>query len=444
MPATRHTPNSENCPNWQAALGVCYITAMTKLSLPLLLAVVLISCSVDDATPETDVVADSAEQAVEESASDESENAIEEPKETDLDEADVGSDQSEGGETTSNESEDEADAPGLSRDNPVPVGGYLDITLDTFGDADGSVWRVQVTGVGSDITEATLEENMFNEPPESGHAFYGVPFKITLIDAGKEPLAPWFNLSWESFGPASLKIFTEYDNDCGIIPNEFDDSVELFIGGSIEGNLCWSLPQDDIASGPLVSLEPDGSRVFLATTGEVVTAPADSAPVESGANDGEGALGSRSNPVPVGESFTVTLDTFGDADGSSWGVIVTGAGSDITAQVLSENMFNEEPQDGSIFFGVPFKITLLEAGKEPLAPWLNLSWDSFGPISKKIFSEFDADCGIVPGALEEMTELFVGGSLEGTLCWAMPIEDAEEGPLVSLEPDGTRVYLATR
>jgi hypothetical protein len=160
--------------------------------------------------------------------------------------------------------------------------------------------------------------------------------------------------------------------------------------------------------------------------------------------DGSGDLGSITNPVSVGEGFTFEVSTFGDADGSVWEATVTGPGRDMTAEVLAENMFNDDPVDGNIFYGIPFRLTLQEASKEPLAPLFNISWDLFGPAGLKIHSGLNADCGVTPDSLDSMTEVFVGGSVEGMLCFSIPQSDADPAPMVSTDQNGVRLYLSTK
>lgn len=94
--------------------------------------------------------------------------------------------------------------------------------------------------------------------------------------------------------------------------------------------------------------------------------------------------------------------------------------------------------------GIPFELTLTEASKEPLAPLFNISWDLFGPSSLKIFSGLYASCGVVPDEVDTMTEVFVGGSLSGPLCFSIPQADADAGPLLSTDQGSVRLYLATK
>ena len=330
---------------------------------------------------------------------------------------------------------------GGTRDDPVAVGESFLFEISTWGDADGSVWELTVLGSGADITDAVLDENMFNDPPEAGSSFYGVPIRLVLASANKEPLSPWINITFDMFGPAAMQIYDEMNASCGVVPNEFNDLTEVFVGGAIEGMFCFALPQDEIDSGPMMSVEAADDRLYWSTSGGQPTDAPSEFQGSTFTPDGSGAVGERSNPAPLGTPHDLTLDTFGDADKSVWQITVTGPGSDITDAVLAENQFNDPPQDGHIFFGVPVELTLVEANKEPLAPWLNIIFDMFGPASLKIFDS--GQCGTIPNSLDDLTEVFAGGTLAGQICFTIPTQDAEAGPMLSVDQNDVRTYWTT-
>ena len=357
----------------------------------------------------------------------------------------IGSDESVSGELGS--SDDglavAANSDGGTRDDPVAVGESFLFEVSAWGDADGSVWELTVLGPGTDITDAVLDENMFNEPPKTGSLFYGVPVRLVLASANKEPLAPLFNIKFDMFGPAAMQIFDEMNGSCSFVPDQFDVLTEVFVGGAIEGVLCFALPQAEVKAGPMLSAETARDRLFWSTTGDQPSVPPSEFRGSTFTPDGSGVVGERSNPAPLGTSHNLTLDTFGDADKSVWQITVTGPGSDITDAVLAYNQFNDPPSDGYIFYGMPVEFTLIEAEKEPLAPWLNISFDIFGPNSLKIFGGYESSCGVIPSSLEDMTEIFTGGTLAGQVCLAIPIEDVEVGPLMSVVQNDIRTYWAT-
>lgn len=331
-----------------------------------------------------------------------------------------------------------------TRDDPVEVSAGFFFEISTWGDADGSIWELTVLGPGTDITDAVLDENQFNDPPDAGSVFYGVPIRLVLASANKEPLAPWFNVSIDMFGPTAMQIYDEMNGSCGVVPDEINMDTEVFVGGAIEGIFCFALPQAEVDAGPLLSTETADDRVFWSTTGENRQVFPSVFQGETFIPDGTGPMGERTNPAPVGTPYDLTLDTFGDADGSVWQITVTGPGSDITDAVLAENQFNDPPRDGHIFYAVPVELTLIEADKEPLASWLNISFDMFGPTSLKIFDGYGSSCGVIPNGLDDMTEIFVGGTLSGQVCLAVPIEDVESNPLLSADQNDIRTYWATQ
>lgn len=61
--------------------------------------------------------------------------------------------------------------PDGSPQNPLPYDSPVDVTFDTFGDGDGSIWNSRVSAP-RDITAEVLAANEFNDAPPEGVAFF--------------------------------------------------------------------------------------------------------------------------------------------------------------------------------------------------------------------------------------------------------------------------------
>lgn len=136
--------------------------------------------------------------------------------------------------------------------------------------------------------------------------------------------------------------------------------------------------------------------------------------------------GTRADPLPYDTPVVLEWNVFGDADGSKWETSV-GAPRDMTAEVLSGD-FNQEPPDGVVYAGFPVSITLLEAQKEPLSAGFNFSWEILGGATAAAYEigtvETDAfGCGLVENDFDIFAEVFVGGTVEGTVCIPIPADD---------------------
>jgi hypothetical protein len=156
-------------------------------------------------------------------------------------------------------------------------------------------------------------------------------------------------------------------------------------------------------------------------------------------------VGSRDEPYPIGLPVTIEIDSFGDGDGSIWTMTVLGPGTDLTQAVALENQFNDPPPDGSIFYGVPVSLTLESANKEPLSTLFNLELELFGPVTLSIVDNgFEEGCGVAPGAIDPFKEVFIGGTVAGTVCLAVPADDVAAEVLLTTDSiDGDRIYFAT-
>lgn len=142
-------------------------------------------------------------------------------------------------------------APGSSRESPAPRGAAVRLRN----------WIVKVEDVIPDATQMVLAENMFNDPPEPGRQYMLV--RITLeYDGERETAVPAIDLSFSLFGNRGVEYST-YDESCGVIPDKLDTWKELMKGGDVTGNLCWSVPTDEVES--LVLRVRDG--IFSSVTG---------------------------------------------------------------------------------------------------------------------------------------------------------------------------------
>jgi len=151
----------------------------------------------------------------------------------------------------------------------APVGdlafdALVPVVFSSFGDADGSVWNVRVSAP-RDVTAAVLGANQFNDAPPDGVVFAGFDVEMTLVEAGKEPLSPGFNFSWEILGGASAAVYdlTTIPDvlGCGVTDGEFNDYAEVFVGGSLAGLVCVPLPVEDLgAPGTRVAMNFSGGE----------------------------------------------------------------------------------------------------------------------------------------------------------------------------------------
>lgn len=124
-----------------------------------------------------------------------------------------------------------------TRGNPAPIGTALE--------AGG--WVVKVDEVVPDATDLVLAENMFNEPPAEGRQF--LMARVTVQYNGDEEPVTLFGAPFEFslFGSRGVE-YTTFDDSCGVVPEELDLFKELYKGGSVSGNLCWSVPSDEVDS----------------------------------------------------------------------------------------------------------------------------------------------------------------------------------------------------
>ena len=122
---------------------------------------------------------------------------------------------------------------GKSRENPIQFG-ESGITNDGL--------TLSVMDVTEDAEQMILMENQFNDPAPDGSQFVMVRIRVTNDTS-----------ETQRFSSSGLKVVghsnVEYDGyGCGVIPNPFESSRNMFEGGELSGNVCFSVEASDVDS----------------------------------------------------------------------------------------------------------------------------------------------------------------------------------------------------
>ena len=304
-------------------------------------------------------------------------------------------------------------------DDPVPAG-----TWARVGAVD-----VVVLANEPAATELVLAENEFNTAPEPGNRF--VMWRVAVANAGEQTTPLLAEVSFAVAGPSTVVYNTSAN--CGVIPDQLDEFRDVFPGGTVEGNLCWEVADEDAES--LVLLVDEfafsSERVAFASAGTNVPLAVDyptPVPPETG-----GPVGTRGNPYPIGDTISV----------GEWDITVTDVAEDATADILAENSFNEVPADGRQFFMVGIEATYNGTASDFLFASTSLS--TVGSLALAYTGE--DTCGVVPREIEVFSEVFPGGTVAGNLCWSVRSEDVDSLVLYVQEAvtlDGEPVFFDLR
>ena len=286
-----------------------------------------------------------------------------------------------------------------------------------------------VLAVDTDAADEVLEKNQFNEPPVEGNRF--VMWRIAVANAGEEVTASLGEVSFSVVGPSAV-AYDAFAN-CGVVPDGLDVFRDVFAGGSLEGNLCWEVSNDD--ADALVLLVDEfsfaGDRVIFAAADSAVPLEVEypTPPIP----DPDGPIGSRGNPHPLGTTVTV-----GD-----WDISVTGVVEDAADAVLAENQFNDPPADGRQF--VMIGIEAIYTGTESDTLGFSVAINTVGPLAVSYTGE--DTCGVLPGELDSYAEVFPSGRLSGNLCWSVRSDEVDDLVMYlqeSLSIDESAVFAGLR
>jgi hypothetical protein len=125
------------------------------------------------------------------------------------------------------------------RSNPFPLGETV-----SFGRGGVDYWDITVVAFEPDGNAAVAAENSFNEPPEPGHQFALVTVEATYVG----PQEPAILLDLDFGTVDDNNVAYDFEDTCGVIPNEIDRYGDVYRGGTIRGNLCWQVRSDSIDS----------------------------------------------------------------------------------------------------------------------------------------------------------------------------------------------------
>jgi hypothetical protein len=281
-------------------------------------------------------------------------------------------------------------------DDPIPAGAW------------GRVGAVDVVVLANetDATDLVLAENEFNVAPEPGNRF--VMWRVAVANAGEQATPLLAAVSFAVAGPSTAVYNTSAN--CGVVPDQLDEFRDVFPGGTVEGNLCWEVSDEDAENLVLLVDEfafSSDRMVFASAETNIPLAVDYPKPVPPEAS---GTVGTRGNPYPIGETVTI----------GEWDIVVTGAVQDATAEVLAENSFNETPAEGRQFFMVGIEATYNGEASDFL--FASTAFSTVGPLAVAYTGE--DTCGVVPGEIEVFSEVFPGGTVAGNLCWSVRSEDA--------------------
>jgi hypothetical protein len=128
-----------------------------------------------------------------------------------------------------------------SRRKPVPFGQTAVLSI---GESDPA-WSIRVLEFTPDATSAVLAENQFNDPPVAGRQFAMVRIEATYQGL-EEPAMLTRDVRFVAVDESNLTY--DLDDSCGVIPDALDEYGEVYAGGVLVGNLCWSVATEHIDS----------------------------------------------------------------------------------------------------------------------------------------------------------------------------------------------------
>ena len=133
----------------------------------------------------------------------------------------------------------------------------------------------------------------------------------------------------------------------------------------------------------------------------------------------ESAIGDRAQPAPIGSKALIS-----DSNGNPlWEVTLLESNLNVNEVIANENQFNSPPPTGYQFASATFRVTYLGADKS--MPGLDLTI-AFVSLSGTTHMEFDVSV-VGPNELNDVNELYTGGTATASVYLAIPITDTSKG-----------------
>ena len=130
-----------------------------------------------------------------------------------------------------------------SRYNPIPLGQVVDTLRWQM-----PYWAIVVSATNPNANQEVLAAEGWKESPQPGNQFFMVELEATYL--GPESTFFYRDFTLKTVGQSA--VVYDYGLHCGLIPDLFPISTELFTGGVIRGRVCWEVPSADVDSLQLI------------------------------------------------------------------------------------------------------------------------------------------------------------------------------------------------
>ncbi len=143
-----------------------------------------------------------------------------------------------------------------SRDDPASLGTAIEV----------AGWEITVNSTNPDATDDLLAEEEFIDPPQDGDVFYSINITAKYVGDGENDSQSIFqSITWGAVGDSSV-AYDVYNDACTFyaLAEDLDQSAEVFEGGELTGNICFSVLEGDADSLELYAEElfGDGREWF--------------------------------------------------------------------------------------------------------------------------------------------------------------------------------------
>ncbi len=242
-----------------------------------------------------------------------------------------------------------------------------------------------------------------------------VGVELSYTDQGTDDKASPYDVTVKAVGPRNTS-YNAFDTSASP-PNRLDISTDIFKGGTVRGNLLFTIDTSDAeqliiyANGGYGNTERYFATNLTQAPPDVVALPTSSSPVTVGKI---GGVGTRTNPVGLGSTISI---------GDGWTMKLVSYSPNTDEQIQAADKYNDLPPAGKQYSMIGLELSYGDLGKDDKAQPYDVTLKAVGP-SKVSYSWSDTYVS-PPNELDMSTEVFKGGTVAGNRVFTVSAEDAD-------------------
>jgi hypothetical protein len=265
-----------------------------------------------------------------------------------------------------------------------------------------------ITNIAPDATDAVLEADPANSPPERGRAYVMISFEATNL--GDVANDPGIELNYMAVGNGAVS-YSSFGDECGTLPDDEFSAGYLEPRQTASLSVCFNIDEDDRET-LIVFVESfigeNDDLVWFSLGNDLPTFEAGEIPDDAVSGNSAESLLEEDETGQIGDYL----------------VTVLGVRPDATDIVLRDDPVIPAPAEGNQYFMVRVAVEYVGDGDDFGSPGWQLEYVAVSEDGTEYLNTIDT-CSYAPDGVSHVGDLFPGAVVEYNVCWQLPTDDAE-------------------